>query len=129
MRSYIKLYGPPILSAIRELEKIAVNMPEVCIMNTVIMRNIPRSLASDLGGQQVESSGNAVSGYFESTGVYVPIERCRSIVSKSGEMLGEYDFFFEWFKTPDLAQINQLINQIDKALAPLGCFYTFTTKK
>lgn len=31
MISYIKIFGPPVLEAIVELEKIAINMPEVCI--------------------------------------------------------------------------------------------------
>jgi hypothetical protein len=36
MKSYVRIYGPPLLKAIRALEKIAVNMPEVCIMDTMI---------------------------------------------------------------------------------------------
>jgi len=57
------------------------------------------------------------------------VERCRNIISKSGESLGEYDFFFEWFTEPSMAQLNELIDRIEKALAPLGCQYTITTKK
>jgi hypothetical protein len=29
--SYVKLYSPPVLKAIKTLEKIAVDTPEVCI--------------------------------------------------------------------------------------------------
>ena len=36
MKSYIKIYGPPVLKAIKALETIAVDMPEVCIWNTII---------------------------------------------------------------------------------------------
>ena len=36
MISYIKIYGPPLLKAIKALEKIAVDMPEVCIMDNQI---------------------------------------------------------------------------------------------
>ncbi len=57
------------------------------------------------------------------------MERCGKIISKSGEMLGDYDFFFEWFKNPSQAEINQLIEKIDEALSPLGCSYTITTKR
>lgn len=44
--SYIKIYGPPHLKAIRALEKIAIDMPEVCILDTVIERS-PRPLITD----------------------------------------------------------------------------------
>jgi len=50
------------------------------------------------------------------------------LISKSGERLGEYDFFYEWFTEPKLDQLNGLIEKIDEALTPLGCRYTITTK-
>ena len=34
MKSYIKIYGPPIVKAVKALETVAVDMPEVCIMST-----------------------------------------------------------------------------------------------
>ena len=52
---------------------------------------------------------------------------CSNII-KSGERLGEYDFF-EWFTEPTMDQIHQLMEKIDKALPLLGCKYTITTKK
>ena len=116
MRSYIKIFGPHVLKAIRTLERIAVDMPDVCIMDTIILRDIPRSLARDIGG------------YFDSGGITVPVERCKNIISNSGEMLGEYDFFFEWFEKPGLEQLYNLIERLDEELAPLGCYYTITTK-
>jgi hypothetical protein len=36
MKSYVKIVGPPLLEAIKALEKMAIDMPEVCIMDTVI---------------------------------------------------------------------------------------------
>jgi hypothetical protein len=59
----------------------------------------------------------------------IEVERCSNIISKSGERLGDYDFFFEWFTEPTMDQINQLMEKIDEALTPLGCKYTITTKK
>ncbi len=119
MRSYVKIYGPPILKAIRELEKIAVEMPEVCIMDSLIVQDMP-TFGTEVG----------VSTYFStSLGIEVPIERCGKLISKSGELLGEYDFFFEWFKEPTMEELNRLIQKIDEALTPLGCKYTITTKK
>jgi len=116
LKSYIKIYGPPILKAIRALEKIAVETPEVCIMDTVILKDVPRNLARDIGG------------YFSSVGVTIPVERCKNIISKSRESLGEYDFFFEWFESPSVEQFHGLIEKIDEAIIPLKCNYTITTK-
>jgi len=36
LRSYIKIYGPPVYDALKELEKIAIQMPQVTMMNTII---------------------------------------------------------------------------------------------
>ena len=121
--SYIKIYGPPVLKAIRELEKIAVDMPEVCIMDTV-MAGVPDYTAAF-------SDPDYTMSYFTQTlgPVEIEVERCDTIISKSGEKLGEYDFFFEWFTRPTMAQINELIEKIDGALTPLGCKYTITTEK
>ena len=117
MRSYIKIYGPPVLKAIRALEKIAIEMPEVCIMDPSVMRFI--------------AQGAAAEGYFRDyfREYELDEERCDKIISKTGERLGEYDFFFEWFKNPTSQELNELIMKIDSALDPLGCKYTITTKE
>ena len=134
MRSFIKIYGPPVLKAIRNLEKIAVDMPEVCIMDTLISREVPASLARDIGGAPPAARisdpiYSAMAGrYYASSGISIPVERCSSIISRSEQMLGEYDFFFEWFQDPTTDQLNELVKKIDAALAPLGCRYTITTK-
>jgi hypothetical protein len=129
MRSYIKIYGPPILEAIKELEKLAVDMPEVCIMDCVIARDLSPQIAKELGGAKVQPEGGAVAGFFmENSGIAIPVKRCHSIISKHGQKLGEYDFFFEWHEEPEASQLNDLIRRIDDALKPLGCLYTITTK-
>jgi hypothetical protein len=115
LKSYIKIYGPPHLKAVKALEKLAVDLPETCIMDQAILNEIPRSLAGDVGG------------WFSSRGVVVPVERCESIISESGESLGEYDFFFEWYGQPKREQIVDLMNRIDKAFSEIGCWYTITT--
>jgi hypothetical protein len=116
MKSYVRIYGPPLLKAIRALEKVAVGMPQVCIMDTMIESNMP-SMAKPEG---VENYFSAVGG--------VPKERCDKIISKSGDRLGDMDFYFEWFRKPGDVEVNQLIERIDEALAPLGVKYTITTK-
>jgi hypothetical protein len=129
MRSYIKIYGPPVLEAIKKLEKLAIDMPEVCIMDYVIAQDISQGVAQELDVSKVTADGGSVPGFFmQRTGVVLPVERCHSIFSKHGQKLGEYDFFFEWFKEPEGCQLNDLISKIDEALKPLGCMYTITTK-
>jgi hypothetical protein len=120
MKSYVKVYGPPLLKAIKALEKVAIGLPEVCIWNT-FMASVPSF--SSYG----DTNYRDVSGYFARVGE-VPEKRCSTIISKSGESLGEYDFFFEWFKNPTMDELNNLIEKIDEALAPLGVKYTLTTK-
>ena len=118
MRSFIKIYGPPVLKAIKELEKIAVDMPEVCIMDTIIEKELPYF-----------SDPENIRGYYSTLPAVITLKRCGNIISKSGVSVGEYDFFFEWFTEPTMDQLNELIEKIDEALVPLGCKYTITTKK
>jgi hypothetical protein len=119
--SYVKIYGPPVLKAIKELEKIAVDMPEVCIMDTMI------AMTPDYTSFYAEPEN--VAEYFSAPApVEIDVERCGTIISKSGERLGEHDFFFEWFTEPTMEQVNDIVEKIDETLAPLGCKYTITTK-
>jgi hypothetical protein len=128
MISYIKLYGPPVYDAIKALEKIAIDMPEVCIMDTMIASSIPAlsSGTDDRMGGVTLTPGGVYNYFFELD--EISRERCDKIVSKSGEELGENDFFFEWFTRPNMEQMNNLIQKIDKALAPTGVRYSITTK-
>jgi len=36
LRSYIKIYGPPVYDAIKALEKLAIDVPQACIMDPLI---------------------------------------------------------------------------------------------
>jgi hypothetical protein len=128
MKSFIKVFGPSLLNAIRKLEKIAIDMPEVCVMDTAISSEISPNLARDLGGYVVESYSTVSTFFFNRTSVKVPVERCQTIISKSGKNLAEYDFYFEWFGKPSMKQIEKLIEKIDEALTPLGVMYTITSK-
>jgi hypothetical protein len=119
MKSYVKVYGPPLLKAIKALEKIAVNMPEVCIWD------IHMAASSSFKNQSF--SNDEVRSFFYDVGE-VPTKRCSTIISKSGQSIGEQDFFFEWFKDPTMNELNNLVEKIDEALTPLGCKYTLTTK-
>jgi len=117
LKTYIKIYGPPILEALKALEKVAVEVskefPEVCFYDVLGGMAIPlKETAMDIVGLPAEEAE-----------VY-----CKKLISKSGWTLGEYDFYFEWTKPPTFQQLQKLIAKIDEALKPLGCKYTVTTK-
>lgn len=114
MKAFIKIYGPPYLEAIRALEKIAVETPEVCIMNTILLH-----------GNPFLDSIDWVYNYLKGLGK-VSYERCGKIISGSWETLGEYDFYYEWFMPPSRAQVEDLVKRMDEALKPLGARYTVT---
>jgi hypothetical protein len=116
MKSYVRIYGPPLLKALKALEKIAVTMPEVCIMNTMIESSMPQFNTTE-----------GVMNYFSPIGD-IPEKRCGNIISKSGIKMGDFDFVFEWFKEPKMEQVNMLIEKIDEALEPLDVKYTIATK-
>jgi len=130
MRSYVKLYGPPLMKALRALEKIAIGMPEVCIMDTTIAVGVgtPSIRTSVMGMTDTTlDTQEGIMTFFGGEGA-ITEERCDTIISKSGGSLGEYDFFFEWFTKPTMKQVEDLIERIDGALEPLGVQYTITTK-
>ena len=114
MKSYIKIYGPPIGSAIKALEKISIDMHEVCIMSTDLAISPPME-------------GEPLANYFGGLGE-ISEQRCGNIISKSRESLGEYDFFFEWFKKPTMNDLHALMEKVDDALTEVGVRYTITTK-
>ena len=137
MKSYIKIFGPPILKAIRALELIAVDMPEVRIMDTIMVQGMPASIARDVGASPVQTRGTGSLGlypggsvrrYVSSPDIVIPVERTISLISDAGESLGDYDFFYEWVHEPTQAQLFELISRIETALTPLGCKYRITTK-
>lgn len=115
MKSYIKIYGPPLLKAIKALETIAIDTPNVCIADVLLEMEKPNTM------EDIKQFFNPLKAISD--------ERCNRIISKArGTVLGEYDFFFEWFEKPRREELNELIMKIDAALAPLGCKYTITTK-
>ena len=133
MKSYIKLYGPPITEALKTLRKVAIDFPEVCVMDTALEASLGISRYTSPGGltgaggggslDSVEMVMNHFGGPEE-----ISEERCDTIISKSGESVGKYDFYYEWFQKPTVSQLESLIEKIDEALAPVGVKYTITTK-
>lgn len=124
MKSYIKLYGPPLAVALKALRKVALDFPEVCVMDSGIKAVVSAPRVS--GGGSLDSV-SMVMDFFGGPDA-ISEERCETIISKSRESVGKYDFYYEWFKKPSIAQIEALIVKIDEALTPVGVRYTITTK-
>ena len=134
-RTFIKIIGPPILKSLRALEKVSINMPEFCIMDTIISNEIPERFSGDVGGERYKTSiprdpiiANYALNYFKASGTVLNRERCFTILSGKPDLLGKYDFFFEWNKDFNSDDYNNLIEKIDEALTPLGSLYTLTNK-
>ncbi len=133
MKSYIKLYGPPIAEAIKALRSLAVDFPEICVMDYALEASLglgsitgPGGIPG-AGGQGSLDSVSMVMSYFGGPDE-ISKERCDTIISKSGESVGTFDFYYEWFQKPTVSQIEDLIVKIDEALGPVRVRYTITTK-
>jgi hypothetical protein len=119
--SYVKIYGPPVLKAIKALEAVAVDLSKVtevkfshkCLPYPDRMQSNVRDFEKYLKGME--------RTYVD---CYEPIK----LISDSHQMLGEYDFLFEWAEKPTMAKIEQLVERIDEALKGLGCHYTLVTR-
>jgi len=117
LKTYVKIYGPPILEALKALERVAIEiskeLPEVCFYDILGASAIPLE----------EETMHILGLSSEEARVYR-----EKLISKSGWTLGDYDFYFEWTRPPTFEQLKKLIAKIDEALKPLGCRYTVTTK-
>ncbi|MEM2136502.1 MAG: hypothetical protein QXI93_00935 [Candidatus Methanomethylicia archaeon] len=117
MKTYVKIYGPPILEALQALERIAVEVskeiPEVCFYDA-------------LGGTALPLP-QVISELYNISDDEARVH-CEKIISKSGWTLGDHDFFFEWTVPPTFEQLKLLISKIDAAFKELGCKYTISTK-
>jgi len=129
MKSYVKIYGPPMGKAIKALRKVAIDTPEVCIMDPAIAASlsIPTAGGGIVSGGAALDSIQGVQTFFGGAGA-ISEERCDTIISKSGESLGKYDFFYEWFQKPSVSQVEDLMTKIDEVLEGIGVRYTLTTK-
>jgi len=121
-RSYIKIYGPPIIKALQALEKIALEMSKKTTIRfyDTLVPSIPpytplEEYLRDISDMVLQD-------------VQLPAEEKVKLISRASDMLGEYDFFFEWGEEPTKKQVLELIEKIDEALAKCGCKYTITTK-
>jgi len=122
-RSYVKIYGPPVLKAIQALEGVAVEMSKA---TSIKFRH---SCQPQGYPGHIEPGKRDWDQYLEHMKrTYVDCYEPVRLVSESDQLLGEYDFFYEWTEDPDMKKIEGLIEKIDGALEGIGCYYTITTK-
>ncbi|MFQ6052857.1 MAG: hypothetical protein ACE5OO_01325 [Candidatus Bathyarchaeia archaeon] len=121
VRTYVKVYGPPVIKAIKALEAVAVEMTKAFDLKfSHKCLPYPRHLQSDV---------NDWNSYLENMSrVYVDCWEPVRLISEAHQMLGDDDFFFEWSERPDMERLERLIERIDDALQGLGCYYTVTTR-
>ena len=133
MKTYVKLDGKSKKDAIEALRKLAIDMPKVCIMDTILKEDLGLDMAmgsgpgglSGAGGQGTQGSVEMVMNYFGGPNM-ISKERCQSIVSSSGD-LGGYDFVYEWKGKPTGSQVTILEEDIAKTLKPLKIKHTVTS--
>jgi hypothetical protein len=121
VKSYIRIYGPPLLKAIKVLEGVAVDMSnktEVKFSHKCVP--YPTRLQSD------KNDWNAYLKNMQKT--YTNCYEPEKILSDASMTLGDYDFVFEWTSKPSIAKIEDLIAVVDTALAEVGVLYTMTTE-
>jgi len=121
VRSYIEIYGPPLLKAINALEAVAVD-----VSGAVDIKFSHRCMPAYIGAGGQQRDWDEYLQRMKET--YVNCYEPMRLISESGEMRGNYDFFYEWTNDPTMEQIKDLIEKIDKALTGLGCNYTITTE-
>lgn len=125
-KSYIKIYGPPVLTSLRSLEKVAAEFSKKTTMR--FFSSLVPSPPLGSGGSITATDRSMLEYSGVLAEVDLPAEEKTKLISRSGDTLGEYDFFFEWGREPTKLEVQELIAKIDETLADCGCRYTIVTK-
>ena len=120
-KTYVRIFGPPLLKAIKDLEELAVDMSKTtevkfshkCVPYPTRLQSDRRDWDSYLKNMRK---------------MYVDCYEPQKIISDASMTLGEYDFMFEWTEKPSMKKILGLIEKIDGALGELGVHYSLTTE-
>lgn len=129
MKSYVKVYGPPLREALRALEQVAHASTKTLIGYSSALTPAPTHTPfGQMEGRREADYDQQLDAYLASVPVAMEVEAKAQLLSTSGHTLGEYDFFFEWGRDPTWKEVEDLMGKIDAALTPLGCRYTLTTK-
>jgi len=120
-KTYVRIYGPPLMKALKALEGVAVEMSkatEVKFSHKCVP--YPTRLQSDK-----RDWNNYLKNLSQTyTDCYEP----QKIISDASMTLGDSDFVFEWSDKPTMKKVQDLIEKIDDALAGVGVHYTLTTE-
>ena len=120
-KTYVRIYGPPLMKALQALEGVAVNISkekEIKFSHKCIP--YPTRLQKD------DISWQNYLNTLKNT--YVDCYEPQKIIADAKQIVGENDFMFEWVeKKPTLKQLENLIERIDNALSELGVLYTIKT--
>jgi len=121
VKSYVRLYGPPLLKALRALEGVAVEMSKKTTLK-FSHKCVPYPT-------RLQSNVNDWNTYLKNLQkTYVDCYEPEKIISDASMTLGDYDFVFEWGIKPSMNDVEELISKIDSALAEVGVRYTITTE-
>ncbi|MCK4317377.1 hypothetical protein KAW53_01320 [Candidatus Bathyarchaeota archaeon] len=120
-KTYVRIFGPPLLKAIKALEGVAVDMSkaiEIKFSHKCVP--YPTRLQSD------KRDWNNYLKNLQKT--YTDCYEPQKIISDASMTLGDYDFVFEWTEKPSMKKVLGLIENIDGALGDLGVHYSLTTE-
>ena len=119
-KTYIKIYGPPLMKALKALEGVAVAMSkesEVKFMHKCIPYRT-----------RMQVDNRDWSAYLKNLSKqYVDCYEPQKLISDAKQTLGESDFMFDWVEKPTLKNLETLIEKIDSSFQGLGVLYTMTT--
>ncbi|MGD2142598.1 MAG: hypothetical protein PVH79_03855, partial [Candidatus Bathyarchaeota archaeon] len=97
VRSYVKIYGPPILEGIKGLEGVAVELSKatkIKFRHSCLPQGYPG---------RIEPNTRDWGQYLEHmTRTYVDCYEPVRLISEAHQVLGDYDFFYEWAEDPNM---------------------------
>lgn len=121
VKSYVRIYGPPLLKAIKALEGVAVTMS-----NKIEVKFSHKCVPYPTRMQSDKNDWNAYLQNMKKT--YTDCYEPEKIISDASMTMGDYDFVFDWTSKPTITQIEDLIARVDAALEKVGVMYTLTTE-
>lgn len=120
-KTYVRIYGPPLLKAIKALEGVAVEMSKATEVK-FSHKCVPYPTRTQTDKRDWNNYLKNLSQTY--TDCYEP----HKIISDASMTLGDYDFVFEWSDKPSMKKVQDLIEKVDKSLTGLGVHYTMTTE-
>ena len=120
-KTYVRLYGPPLMKALNALEGVAVELSK-----TTEVKFSHKCIPYPTRTQTDKRDWNTYLNTLKNT--YVECYEPQKIISDAKQIMGDEDFMFEWTEKPTMKQVEDLIGRIDEALAGMGVLYTLKTE-